>query len=120
MKRQVARLAPFPFESDFAVPAAPEDPSGDIILTADELASLLAETRQSTADLVKDETLKVHSNRMQSLSDEMKSALSLVVDLAGHLETATLDEHDRQAALEKVRRLAGTLIEGQADLFKES
>jgi len=120
MKRQVARLTPFTFESDFSAPVAPEVPVGDIVLTADELAALLADTRQSIADLVRDNTLKAHADQMQTLSKDMKSALGLVVDLAGQLETAALDEHDRKAALEKVRRLASTLIAGQTDLFKKS
>lgn len=120
MKRQVARLTPFSFESDFTPPMPPEEPRGDIHLTADELAALLAETRESTADLVRDETLNHHSEQMKSLSKDMKDALGLVVDLADHLDTAALNEHDRQAALEKVRRLAGTLIDGQTDLFRKS
>lgn len=123
MKRQVARLSPFTFESDFSAPVAPEAPEapgGDIVLTTDELAALLADTRKSTADLVRDNTLKAHADQMQKLSKEMKSALGLVVDLAGHLENAALDEHDRKAALEKVRRLASTLVAGQTDLFAKS
>lgn len=120
MKRQVARLTPFSFESDFTQPAPQEEAHGDIVLTAEELAALLAETRESTADLVRDDTLSQHAMQMKSLSSEMKDALGLVVDLADHLETAGLNEHDRQAALEKVRRLAGTLIDGQADLFHKS
>lgn len=118
MRREIQRLTPFAFQSDFSAPEASPKAVGDIILTADELSALLADTRQSTADLVRDDTLKTHAETMRKQTSELKSALSLVADLAQHLQAASLDEHDRKAAIEKVRRLASTLLEGQADLFR--
>jgi len=120
MTQHLAKLAPFPFDPGFNPPELQADWQGDIILTADELAALLAETREGTAALVRDEALSAHTEQLQTVSEEMKAALGLVVDLASHLDTATLDEHDRTVALAKVRRLAATLIEGQADLFDKS
>ena len=120
MTQHLAKLAPFPFDPGFNPPQPQADTQGDIVLTADELAALLAETRDGTAALVRDETLSAQAEQLQTVSAEMKSALGLVVDLASHLDTATLDEHDRSIALAKVRRLAATLIEGQTDLFDKS
>ncbi|MEO1641783.1 MAG: hypothetical protein AAFR74_00500 [Pseudomonadota bacterium] len=117
MRRQIARLTPFSFESDFSAPDAPAEERGDIVLTADELSALLAETRDSTAQLVRDETLKTHAQDTQKISQELKAALQSVVDLAEHLDTAALAEEDRRIALDQVRRMASTLVEGQADLF---
>ena len=117
MKRQVARLKPFSFESDFTPAEMSAEARGDIILTADELSALLSETRDSTAELVRDETLKIHAKDTQKISQELKTALQRVVELAEHLDTAALAEEDRRIALDQVRRMATTLVEGQAVLF---
>ncbi|MEM1088178.1 MAG: hypothetical protein AAGH90_10635 [Pseudomonadota bacterium] len=117
MKRQIQRLTPFPFDSDFQFVSPPEDETGTILMTAEELAALLADTRDSTATLVRDDTLKAHAEHAEKITDDLKSALERIVDLAAHLDTASLAEEDRKVALESVRRLASTLIDGQADLF---
>jgi hypothetical protein len=46
--------------------------------------------------------------------------MTRIVDLAAYLETAAIDEHDRQQAMENVRRIASTVLEGQGELFSES
>ncbi|MEM1390670.1 MAG: hypothetical protein AAGG45_06280 [Pseudomonadota bacterium] len=120
MKRQIKTLSTFPFEQDFKPAKAPEKESGQIILTADELAALIAETRSSTAQLVRDETLQAHAREMKARLNDLQLALERVSDLAAHLQTASLNEEDRRIALEKVRYLASTLVDGQADLFSDA
>lgn len=120
MKRKVANLSPFTFQSDFTPPEGPAEDKGDIVLTADELSALLADARDSTAALVKDDTLKAHAQDAENLSDQLKTALEQVITLTRHLDKAALNEEERRTALENVRRLATTLIDGQADLFETS
>ncbi|MEM7492601.1 MAG: hypothetical protein AAF296_04420 [Pseudomonadota bacterium] len=119
MKRQIKTLKTFPFERDFKPPKATENEPGQIVLTPDELAALISETRDSTAKLVRDETLSLHAREMKTRIQDLRSALERVSDLAAHLQTASLSEQDRLVALEKVRYLASTLVDGQADLFRD-
>lgn len=117
MKRQLTSLQPFPFASDFTVtPQAPETEESLNIKTED-LAALLNEARTSTAELVRDETLSAEAERLSKVSEHLTDALKLIVSLAELLESAAIDEQDRQVALENVRRLASSLIDGQTDMF---
>ncbi len=119
MRRRVENLTPFSFQSDFSSPA--EEASTDTItLSTEELNVLISETRAATAELVKNDALQIEADRLADISQQLKLALARVVELTHHLETASLDEHDRQTALESVRRLAGSLIAGQQDLFDKS
>ena len=118
MKRQTQRLQPFPFESDFSAPQVEDD--NLITMSANDLSVLLAETREGTANLVRDETLAAEAQRLQRVGEELRTALSTIVDLAGLLETAAIDAEDKSVALAKVRRLASTLIDGQGELFANS
>ncbi len=118
MKRAVQTLTPFAFEGDFKQ-KPPADPEQLSLSTAD-LAALLAETREATAALVRDETLSGEAERLARASEKLLEALGLIVNLAQHLETAALDEHDRSTALENVRKLAQSLVHGQGDLFTET
>lgn len=115
MRRRIENLKPFPFESDFSAPKA-DDPNL-ITMSAMDLAALLADARESTATLVRDETLSAESERISNVADSLKDALTAIVSLAAHLEKAAIDETDRATALHNVRRLASTLIEGQGELF---
>lgn len=118
MRRRIENLKPFPFESDFSAPKA-DDPNL-ITMSAMDLAALLADARESTATLVRDETLSAESDRIANVADSLKDALTAIVALAAHLEKAAIDEADRAAALHNVRRLASTLIEGQGELFAKN
>ena len=115
MRRRVENLKPYTFESDFTAPKA-GDPD-QITLTAADLAALLADTRESTAALVRDETLSTEATRLEAVSAELRDALGAIVDLAAHIEKASIDEHDRKMALGNIRRIAATLIDGQGELF---
>ena len=118
MRRRIENLKPFPFESDFSAPK-PDDPNV-ITMSAMDLAALIADARDSTAALVRDETLSAESKRLASVADSLKDALTAIVNLAAHLENAAIDETDRATALHNVRRLASTLIEGQGELFTKN
>ncbi len=118
MKRQIAKLKPFPFESDFSAPR-PENP--DVItMSAADLAALLSEERVATAELVRNDTLVEQADKIGAVSSDLKAVMQRIVDLAANLETAAIDEHDRQQALENVRKLASTILEGQGELFSQS
>lgn len=118
MRRRVEALKPYTFESDFTPPSP--DAEGKIELTTADLAALLAETREATAALVRDETLKAQAEHLQTVSADLKEALSAIVNLAGLLEKASIDEHDRQMALHNIQHLARTLIDGQGELFTKA
>ena len=115
MKRRIETLEPYPFQSDFTAPAAqPKDTSS---LDTSELALLLSDAQASGAAIARNDILAEHAERLEKTSSDLKAVLSSIVDLAACLETAAIDEHDRADALERVRRLAAVVIEGQADLF---
>jgi K+-sensing histidine kinase KdpD len=118
MRRRVEQLKPFRFESDFSAPSAPSDDT--LTLTSADLAALLAETRQATADLVRNDTLGAEAERLNAISEDLKSALSAIVNLASLLEKAAIDEHDRRLALNSVQHIARTLVDGQGELFSKS
>jgi hypothetical protein len=118
MRRSIENLKPFPFESDFSAPRK-DDPE-QITLSASDLATLLSETRKSTAELVRNDALAEQADTLSNVSGDLKSVMTRIVDLAAYLETAAIDEHDRQQAMENVRRIASTVLEGQGELFSES
>ncbi len=118
MKRRVESLKPYVFESDFTAQKA-DDPD-QITLTTADLAALLADTRESTAALVRDETLSAEAGRLEAVSTELRAALGAIADLAAHIEKASIDEHDRNMALGNIRRIATTLIDGQGELFTKN
>ncbi|MCR9270532.1 MAG: hypothetical protein NXH72_11130 [Hyphomonadaceae bacterium] len=117
MKRLIQTIEPFPFESDFSAPApAARD---TVTLQTSELALLLSDAQASGAAIARNDTLAEQADRLEKTSSELKSVLASIVELATCLEKAAIDEQDRAEALERVRRLAAVVIEGQADLFSE-
>ena len=117
MKRRIEKIEPFPFASDFS---APEPPRADAIsLTTQDLALLLSDAQAGGASIARNDALAEEAEKLAKTSQELKTVLVGIVDLAAHLEQAAIDETDRQAALDRVRRLAAVVIEGQADLFGE-
>ncbi len=118
MRRRIEALQPYRFESDFN--PASHGAADTVALTAPDIAALLAEARESTAALVRDDTLKATSDRLEAVSANLHEALSAIVRLAAHLEKASIDEHDRTMALDNVRHLARTLIDEQGELFTKS
>ncbi|MCF6329440.1 MAG: hypothetical protein L3J02_06545 [Henriciella sp.] len=118
MRRRVQNLKPYALTSDFTAQNA-DDPD-QITLTAADLAALLADTRESTAALVRDETLSAEAKRLEAVSTELRAALGAIADLAAHIEKAAIDEHDRNMALGNIRRIAATLIDGQGELFTKN
>ena len=118
MRRRVETLQPFRFESDFS--ANKTDVPEQVSLSAADLTALLAEARESTAALVRDDTLRAATEHLETISANLHDALSSIVRLAAHLENAAIDEQDRQTALDNIRHLARTLIDGQGELFAKS
>ena len=115
MKRRVEKIEPFPFASDFSAPA-PDIPE-TVQMTPQDLALLLSDAQASGASIARNDILAEQADRLSRASDDLKTVFASIVDLAAHLEQAAIDESDRQAALDRVRRLAAVVIEGQGDLF---
>ena len=115
MKRRVEQIEPFPYSSDFSAPAAASDNS--IRISSQELALLLSDAQASGAAIARNDSLAEQAERLAQTSADLKKVLVGIVDLAAHLEQAAIDETDRADALERVRRLAAVVIEGQGDLF---
>ena len=115
MKRRIESLIPYPFASDFS---APDCETRDTVqLSTKELALLLSDAQASGASIARNDTLAEQADKLSQASADLKQVLASIVDLAAHLESAAIDENDRVDALERVRRLAAVVIEGQADLF---
>lgn len=116
MKRRIEKIEPFPFASDFSAPApATRD---KVELSTEDLAILLADAQASGAAIARNDALAEQADILSNTSQELKQVLTGIVDLAACLEQASIDEGDRQAALDRVRRLAAVVIDQQGDLFK--
>lgn len=117
MKRRIETLEPYPFASDFR---APEPAVKDTIqISTEELALLLSDAQASGASIARNDSLAEQAERLSQTSSDLKKVLAGIVDLAAYLERAAIDENDRADALDRVRRLAAVVIEGQGDLFSE-
>ena len=115
MKRRVEKLAPYPFASDFSAPAPQSDET--ISMSPQDLALLLSDAQASGAAIARNDALAEQAERLANTSADLKKVLAGIVELAAHLEKAAIDDDDRQVALDRVRRLAAVVIEGQGDLF---
>ena len=116
MKRRVEHIEPYPFASDFSAPATQQ--SDKIELSTQDLALLLADAQASGAEIARNDALAEQAEVLSKASSELKQVLSGIIDLASCLEQASIDEADRQAALDQVRRLATIVIDQQGDLFR--
>lgn len=116
MKRRVEKIEPFPFASDFSAPAP--DETDTVRMTPQDLALLLSDAQASGASIARNDALAAEASKLAQASDDLKKVLAGIVDLAAHLEHAAIDETDRKDALERVRRLAAVVVEGQGDLFR--
>jgi len=115
MKRRIEKIEPFPFASDFSAPAP--TPRDTVQMSTEELALLLADAQASGASIARNDTLAEQANILANASADLKQVLTGIVDLAAYLENASIDEADRHAALDRVRRLAAIVIDQQGDLF---
>ncbi len=115
MKRRVEKIQPYPFASDFSAPE-PVDPDS-VRMSPQDLALLLSDAQASGASIARNDALAAEASRLAQTSEDLKKVLAGIVDLAAHLEQAAIDETDRKDALDRVRRLAAVVIEGQGDLF---
>jgi len=115
MKRRVEKIEPYPFASDFSAPAPTSVET--VNMTTHDLALLLSDAQASGASIARNDALAAEAEKLAQASGELKKVLAGIVDLAAHLEQAAIDETDRADALERVRRLATVVIEGQGDLF---
>lgn len=117
--RAVKSVTPFEFRADFKAPQPVQaDHEDRISISIAELAALLEDTRSSTADLVRDEQVKLQADAMGASANGLKTALGHIVELAGVLENASLSDDAREDALKRVRHIAAELIDGQGDLFQ--
>lgn len=116
MKRRIEKIEPFPFASDFRAPAPTTRDT--VQMSTEELALLLADAQASGASIARNDALAEQADVLAKTSAELKQVLSGIVDLAAYLETASIAEADRSAALDHVRRLAAVVIDQQGDLFK--
>jgi hypothetical protein len=115
MKRRVEKIEPYPFASDFSAPKP--DEADTVRMTPHDLALLLSDAQASGASIARNDALAAEASKLAQASDDLKKVLAGIVDLASHLEQAAIDETDRKDALDRVRRLAAVVIEGQGDLF---
>ena len=115
MKRRIEQLDPYPFATDFSAPAQKNNDMVEI--STKDLALLLSDAQANGAAIARNDSLAEQAERLSQTSAELKKVLLGIVELAAHLETAAIDEADRMDALDRVRRLAAVVIEGQGDLF---
>lgn len=117
MKRRIENIQPYPFSSDFSAPPAKSDDT--LTISAAELALLLSDAQAGGASIARNDSLAEQAEHLAHVSADLRKVLASIVDLAACLETAAIDEHDRTEALDRVRRLAAIVIDGQSDLFQK-
>ncbi|MGB3625572.1 MAG: hypothetical protein WA989_07085 [Henriciella sp.] len=118
-QRATAKVTPFDFRSDFDTSEGLKTGQDDrISISVAELAALLEDTRQSTAALVRDEQLKLQSEALKATTEQLKSALANIVQLAETLERLDISESDRDEVTTQVCRIASEMIDGQGNLFQ--
>ncbi|WP_300395959.1 hypothetical protein [Henriciella sp.] len=114
-RKPVSSVTPFDFRSDFDTPAPNES---QVTMTVSELAALLDDARRSTAEMLRDEQVKLQADAMRDSAESLKAALRQIVELAELLESSTLSEETRDEAVDRVRAVAAELIDGQGNLFQ--
>lgn len=107
-------VTPFDFRSDFS---QPEDGPERLSISIEELGALLDDARRSTADMLRDEQVKLQADAMKESAQALKASLAQIVELAELLESAAISESVKDDAIGRVKRLAAELIDGQGNLF---
>lgn len=115
----VKTVTDFTFQSDFTAPRPlpPAEEIDTVSVTANELATLLANARNegmAAADARHD---KDTAQKLASMSVQLKSALSELLKLAECLDKASLSPGAQSAAKQLISAACTHIVNGQGDLF---
>lgn len=121
MKRTaVKKISDFEFQSDFSAPKeAPEDTSDTVSVTARELAELLASARQEGLNAAQTQLETEQAERLNTVSDALKTALDELVKLAAHLDRSALPPRAQSQIKQLITAACLHIVNGQRDLFAD-
>lgn len=119
MKRTAVKtVTDFTFQSDFTPPvSAPEETSDTVSVTASELAELLANAREQGAAAARAQFENEHAERLNGISDELKTALEDLLALAERLDASALSKRAQSEAKHLIATVCAHIVNGQRDLF---
>lgn len=113
MSEPARLLSPFDFRPDFAQPAR----AGEVRLTADEVAGLIAKVRADTLAEVSRQEAQETLDRLDRVTATMREVLGDLLQLMQLLDSAAFDAATEARLRGTVTGLAQRLIDGQGDLF---
>ncbi len=119
----LSSLVDFEFRSDFETPDTEathtSDPFDTVAVTASELAELLANARTQGFEAANRQYARQQDQRLEALSDELKTALIELLELAKCLERVALSPDDARHVKTLIAGACSHIVAGQRDLFAE-
>jgi len=120
--RTLKSLVDFEFRSDFDTPdleAPTDNPNAldTVSVTASELAELLANARAEGLQAALTQQAENTQAQLETLSDELKKALSELLELAKCLERVALSPDDASHVRTLISGACTHIVAGQRDLF---
>lgn len=114
MRQATRTLTPFDFRSDFSSPAAAPD---QVMLTAEEVAGLIAKVRADTLAEVTRQQSQEALDRLDAAAAALRETLAQMVQLMSLVETAGYDAAREERLRGTLDGAARRLIDGQGELF---
>jgi len=119
----LSSLVDFEFQSDFTAPdtEAVSNPNqlDTVSVTASELAELLANARAQGFEAANRQYAQAQDTRLEALSDELKTALGELLELAKCLERVALSPEDASRVKMLIAGACSHIVAGQRDLFAD-
>lgn len=115
-RRAIKTMTAFEFRGDFTYPTDMSGPD-TVSLTAAELATMLSNAR---AEGEQSATMRLNTQlteRLGSISDQLKQALTELLKLADCLDKASLPDTARHEVHSLMRVACQLIVDGQGDLF---
>lgn len=116
MKRQVESFRPFHFSSDFTSDTNRET---GIAMQQQDLIALISDTRQATAELVRQNAATKTREDLERVNGQLQSALSAILKLTETINGSQFSVREREDAKAALGQIASELVDGQDDLFKQ-
>ena len=116
-------LVDFEFRSDFETQdreaAGNPDQLDTVAVTASELAELLATARAQGFEAANKQYALQQDSRIEALSDELKTALGELLELAKCLERVALSPEEASRVKALIAGACSHIVAGQRDLFAD-
>lgn len=116
MKRQIDSYRPFHFSPDFTSNTNRET---GIAMQQQDLIALISDTRQATADLVRQNAAAKTREDLERVNGQLQNALAAILRLTETINAPHFSARERDDAKAALGQIAAELVDGQDDLFKQ-